>query len=504
MEQMNELLPAPEFSDLSEQDALQFKRLLGKFLKSYRQKADDVPVAEWLQGQLQTELPDLSSEEAAEISTEIVSTVEEYDSNHKELQKALSEGTSKEQWLSRKVQEGAVGAAVTEYGRKLYQIDSTLQLANEQMLRTISTIDGDVSQCVNLDGYIAEQAHVNSFNAKAALQNSPYRAEVCVPTGIYGKNSFDIVIRDTRSKRIVHQYQVKYGATAKDTIRLLQRGNYNNQIIVVPFDQVKEVQAAMPGKTVVPHIGGTAKVEIQSTPFTKETAKNWQHEVQEKGAVPEIRWNNYNTKELTLHIAQNAAVAGMQGAVLASGFNLAEKVLSQEPVDIDETIQVALETGVDSGIKTAAAGAIKVAGEKGILTMIPKGGEATGIIPTIACVAIENIKTACKIAIGEISLYTGLDRIGQASVAAVPGMMFSACGFKLGAAAFSIIPIVGPLVGGLVGGLVGHMAGSQIGSTIYRGVTKIVKAGASIVKKAGNAIIEGGKKLLSGLFSIFA
>jgi len=504
MDQMNGSLPAPEFTDLSEQEALQFKRLLEKFLKSYKQKPDGVSDTVWLQGQLQTELPHLSAEEAAHMSAEIVGTVKEYDHNLKKLQNAASEGCGKEQWLARTVQEAAAGVSVMEYGRRLYQIDSTLQLANEQMLRTVTTMSGEVSQCVNLDGYIAEQAHVNSFNAKAVLQDSPYRAEVCVPAGTYGKNSFDIVIRDTRSRRIVHQYQVKYGATAKETIHLLQRGNYNNQLIVVPPDQVREVQAALPGKTVVPHIGGTSKVSVSSTPFTKEAAKDWQNEAQGQGVIPEIRWNNYNTKELVRHIGENAAVAGMQGAVLASGFNLAAKVLAQEPIDVDETIQTALETGADSGIKTATAGALKVAGEKEILSMLPKGRGADGVIATMACVAIENLKTAYKIASGEISLYHGLDRMGQNTVAAVPGMMFSIEGAKAGAAAFAAIPIVGPLVGGLAGGMIGYMAGSGVGSMIYKGVSKVVKSGISIVKSTASKVIEGGKRLISGLFSLFA
>ncbi len=47
----------------------------------------------------------------------------------------------------------------------------------------------------NLDGFIAEQELVNSFNNSAVLEGSKYRAEALTPD-VYGKNSFDIVIKD--------------------------------------------------------------------------------------------------------------------------------------------------------------------------------------------------------------------------------------------------------------------------------------------------------------------
>ena len=90
---------------------------------------------------------------------------------------------------------------------------------------------------------------------EATLQDSPFRAEVCVPESTHPKNSFDVVIKDISTGKIVHQYQFKFGMTAKYTIAKLRKGDYNNQRFVVPVEQVTDVQRAFPGKTVEAYIG---------------------------------------------------------------------------------------------------------------------------------------------------------------------------------------------------------------------------------------------------------
>ena len=70
---------------------------------------------------------------------------------------------------------------MNQYGDYLRAIDQNFANASAQMARTILRADGGVSQNINLDGFMAEQYHVNNFNAKAVLENSPYRARVCVP-----------------------------------------------------------------------------------------------------------------------------------------------------------------------------------------------------------------------------------------------------------------------------------------------------------------------------------
>lgn len=101
------------------------------------------------------------------------------------------------------------------------------------MIHVVTNLNGGISQNMNLDGFIAEQHHVNSFNMNAKLDGSNYIAEVLTPEAgqKYVKNSFDVVIRDN-NRKIVHQYQMKYGASSQRTIEMIRDGNYHNQRIV--------------------------------------------------------------------------------------------------------------------------------------------------------------------------------------------------------------------------------------------------------------------------------
>lgn len=488
-EQEEQELFTPEVEGLTEDEARKFKEIFARFLVSYKQKAPDVSLEDWLTGQFQVEMPGIGQEEARKLSQETIASVETYDKDLADLRAAAEKGIGKEKWMADRLQEASTGMAVAEYGEWLSAVEGQLQIGNEAMRKATLRMDGEVSQALNLDGFIAEQAHVNRFNAMAALKGEPYRAEVCVPDGAYGKNSFDVVIKDTRSKKIVHQYQMKYGADAQTTIQMIKRGNYNNQILVVPVDQVAEVQAAFPGKTVVPVIGGK-DIPVSSAELTKEEVKALQKEAQEKGLISsDSLWNTYNTKEKALYLGKNAAIAGLQGAVIGTGFSLAAKAFAGEEIEPDEVIQTALETGADAGIKSAAAGTLVVASsEGGPLCGIIPNGTTVGTIANIACVAVENIKILGKIAVGDLTLAEGLDQMGQTSTAMYCGLTCMAGGAATGAAALSWIPVVGPVVGGLAGGVLGYMGGSAFGETIYNGAKKMVKAGATLAKKAADGI----------------
>ena len=64
------------------------------------------------------------------------------------------------------------------------------------MINVVTTQAGTINQNPNLDGFIAEQELVNTFNANASLENSNFRARVLQPDAgqTYGKNSVDIAV----------------------------------------------------------------------------------------------------------------------------------------------------------------------------------------------------------------------------------------------------------------------------------------------------------------------
>jgi len=476
---------------LGKEETKALKELLVRFMREYKKKPVGQTDEEWLTQCFRKELPHLSQEEAEAMSRETVAAVKNYDEDLKSLKKAREQGVSSEDWFADKVQEAAVGVSAAEFGRRMLVFDQTLENANAQMMRVITTQSGEVSQCLNLDGFIAEQYHVNTFNAAATASGSPFRAEVCTPGPgeTYGKNSFDIVIKD-KGGRIVHQIQSKYGVDAKTTIQMLKNGNYNNQIILVPPEQIAEVQAAFPGKTVKSTIGGTDKVPIESKPLSKQDAKDAQLLAQEEGIAPTIDWGSYDSRMLAKAVGKEAFVSGLQGAAIATGFSLVAKMAADEPIEADEMVETALKTGADAGVKTAAAGAVKVASEKGIISIIPKG-TAPSTIANVVCVAIENVKILTKVASGELTMREALDQMGCNTTAMVGGLVSVGKGALIGTAVLGLIPVVGPIIGPVVGGVVGYMAGSKFGETVYKAAKTVAQAAKNTVKK----VWEGAKSL---------
>ena len=133
--------------------------------------------------------------------------------------------------------------------------------------------------------------------------------------------------------------------------------------------------------------------------------------IAQEGKSLEIDWNYYKLKDLTNHMTQNVAFASLQSATVAVGFDLVQKKMTGQKIDGGEVVELALRTGVDSGIKNATTVGLKIASEKGLISLIPKGTPA-GIIANVACVAIENVKVLGKVASGELTIAKGLEKDG--------------------------------------------------------------------------------------------
>lgn len=488
---------------ITKEEAKQLHEIQQRFIDAYKAKKPENSDYDWLHACYKKELPEWKEENIANLTRETLDTVAEYDKNLRSAEEAAQKGISSEKWFADKVVEAGKGVAINEFGQQLAKIDRGLMNGNAQMLRTVTTQSGTINQNPNLHGFIAEQHHVNTFNANAVLKNSNYRAEVKVPAPgeTYGKNSFDIVIRDLRSGKIVQQYQSKCGMDASHTISDFRKGNYTNQRFLVPSGQGEAVQAEFPGKTVSEVLGGAETGGVTSNPLSVEETKLLQNKVQEKGQIPQIDYNDFQIKDLARHIGQNAGMAGLHAAALAGGMTLFAATVCGEHVDSDGVIEVALTSGADASVKAAAAGAIKVGAEKGVLSMLPPGTPVQ-IIANIACVGIENAKILAKVASGELTLNEALDKMGRTTTSMVYGLGWGAAGMTAGAAALSWIPIVGPIVGGLAGGMIGYMAGSKVGETIYQGAKKVASVAKKAVTTAWESVSSFGKKIGSSMKSI--
>lgn len=493
-----------DFSEkvLSEEEAKGVSKIQREFLESYIASKDKMPAEEWLPQELKKQLPEKTSEEIEEMSTEIITSLKVTEEMKVSQQKAIAAGRSKDSWFASTILQSTSQMSAQESARYLQSLDDAVKNANAAMHETITTKGSGYitpSMNPNLDGFIAEQHHVNSFNMNAAAKGSGLRAEVqpLKPGETYTKNGFDVIIKDASGKRI-HQYQMKYGATAEDTIRMINSGNYNNQTLVVPEEQVAAVQEAFPNKTVTSTIGDG---DVSSKPLTKEQAKELQEKAQ-TGNFMDADWNDYVAKDIAIGIGKQTGYACLQGAAVGAGMAIATKVWNGEPIDGEEVIETAIVSGADFGVKTATAGALKAASEKGVLKVIPKGTKGS-TFANIAFVGIENVKVLGKVATGELTAKEGLDAMEQTTASCVAGIAASTKGAAIGATIGSVLGPVGTAVGGFIGGTIGYMAGSKVAQTVVKGVQKVRDKAVGVVKSVGSAVVSGAKSIARSVVSFF-
>lgn len=488
-----ELIIDTEYSPvLFEDEAKELGEIQQKFIKSYIENKDKMEVEEWLRSELKNNLLEKTDIEISEISREIVETLKVDENNKKSLQEAINNGRSKESWLASNLKKSLSNFTTAQTAEYLHGLDEAIKSANEAMYKTITTKSGLINQNMNLDGFIAEQHHVNSFNLQAKLKGSEFRAEVLVPKEgqIYRKNSVDIVIKDKFGK-IVKKYQSKYCADGESTKRALVKGDYRGQRKLVAEGHVSVIK------------NSTNCIEspdgIKSQLLSKQKAKDLQKQAQ-SGNWSDLNWNEYKTKDLALGIGKQAGYAALQGAAIGAGIQIATKLWKGEEIQGQELVEKAIVSGADFGIKAATAAALKVGVEKGIVKVIAKGTPA-GTIANIAFVAIENVKVLSKVATGELTINEGFEKIEQTTIATIAGVAACAKGTLIGAEIGMVLGPVGAAVGGFIGGTIGYIAGSKVGETIVKGAQKVRAVVSTTIATAATSVSSGVKSFCSGIKS---
>ena len=486
----------------SEAEAL--KSIQKKFMISYLSNKDKMTIEQWLYSEMAESLPEYNPTEIEKMSNDIITTLKIQEEKKASLEDAIQSGRSKESWFASEAKKATSQMSVQESSKYLQNLDNVLNSANDSLYRTIHTHAGagPISQNPNLDGFIAEQYHAQTFNLNAEATGSQYRAKVLEPTGNgYAKNSVDIVVVDGNGK-VIKRYQSKYCKDAKATSKAFEHGDYRGQQKLVPEGQ--DIDIPKNTTTVLEAPDGTT-----SNPLTKSRAKELQNEAQ-SGKWNDLNWNEYQLKDLGMGIGKQAGQAALMGAAIGAGFDVAQKVWNGEEIDGAEIVETAIVSGADFGVKAAAAGALKVGVEKGIITAIPKGTPA-GTIANIVHVGVENAKVIGKMATGELTVKEGVEKMEQVTVSTVAGITASVKGAATGAAIGVVLGPVGSAVGGFIGGTVGYMAGSKVGEKVAKGVQKIREKSRDIVKSVGrtvdntvNTVTRGISNFCSGVRSLFS
>ena len=216
--------------------------------------------------------------------------------------------------------------------------------------------------------------------------------------------------------------------------------------------------------------------------------KELQQKLQENGEVPQLSYDDVSVKTLASNIGKNAGKFAIISAAVTTGINVIKKAWKGEKIEADEVMEEALKSGADAGVKTVAAGTLKVAVEKGVLRCIPKG-TPVGVIATIATVGVENVKILAKAAKGEISKEKVLDQIGRTTVSMTAGLIAAGEAAAIGG-------VIGGPVGVVVGavtGAVGYVAGSKYGEVVYDTWKKTASMAKRTVKVIGKGVQKAGR-----------
>lgn len=472
-----------------EENAEKTGNLITRFVTSYEQHKRDMPLDQWLIREFH-QYPSIwkDSLELETTALEIIRTVEANNATKTSLYEHLDKGKSRESWLAKRIEEGANAAGVSNVGGYASQIEAALEKANKDMKATITTNSGFTNMGRNLDGFIAEQHHADTFNLDAVAKGSQYRAKVLIPDGkAYAKNSMDIGIYDKNDK-LVRRYQAKYGQDAESTGKLFDKGDYRGQRKLGPEGHGYEERIEIEG--------------VSSKSLTKEQAKSLQEKVQQEAEIKQYDWNDASRIAIAKNIGKQAFIsaaftAGIHGARILGrrAWNgITGKKNPPASEDLREFFESSVKSGANTGIQVAVSGAVVVAVKSGWLGNALKASPI-GRITNIAYAGMENAKILYKYGKGEISGQEALDLMGNTTAGVVGSVMGAAEGAALGATLGVIGGPIGIVVGGFVGGVVGGMAGSKIGQVAYEGGKKVVNTAVKVAKSIVNTTVSAVKSV---------
>ncbi|MDG9884200.1 hypothetical protein N7650_15280 [Pseudomonas sp. GD04058] len=460
------------------------------------------PLEQWLSDEFR-KYPDLWKDEQdlQQTSREVIQSTRAFNQARESLQNHLDKGRSQASWLAAEIEKNAGLSGSVQVGQYAGRIDQALADATDNARRIVTTQGGAISLNPNLDGFIAEQHHVDTFNIDATTKGSQYRARMVNSREL---NSVDIEIIDGNGN-VVAKYQSKYGSDASATQRQFESGDYADQQRLVPEGHGADVADS---SEVIEADG------VKSRPLSKEDAKALQEKAQAEQEARQYEWNDTNRLDIAKQIGKQALV----GACIAVGLQgvrvLARRAWNslngRENPSTDDELKAffdsALRSTGETGAQVAVSGAVVVAVKNGWLGAALRGTPA-GLITNIACVGLQNAKALYKLGKGELTGEEALDTLGSTTVTTSMAIAGATQAAALGASLGTVLGPVGTLVGGFIGGVAGGIAGSQIGETVYAAGKTLaktaLKTAARVVEGAGRMLESAGRALSNFASSLF-
>lgn len=459
-----------------------FNPIFKDFLQSYLEKDVGTSDKDWLKNKLKQESLNLTDEALDQLSSELAGGVVSFNETLASIDNSRKQGQKAETWLATKAEESTKNVTVDE----LQAVEGFLQGSNDRLLRSLKAAEQMKSIAKTSVEVVAEQILLDDFNRSSADSNARYEAAIdeASANSVYGRNFFDLVVKDKFTGKPLEHYQVMFGKTVQETIDMIAAADTAGQKFIVPKEMVEEVQKALPGRAVLDRLGGSKLINLASNPLSSKIIEKCL-----TGELPSVinQISSADSGTLIKSIANNAVASGVLSSGMLDGL---EKVVGKKVINDfggRELLEQALLSGNTEGIKVAASGALATCVNKGLVKALP--ANTPGIVVSgLASAGIENIKVLSQVASGKMTMPEALNRMGDMNLAMAYEFVWGKYAKKVAALALNYIPVVGPIVSTLVSAGTLPLVGEKVRSLVFQGLKKVVPVVKTVARKAYNTV----------------
>lgn len=459
-----------------------FNPLFKDFLQSYLEKDAGISDKDWLKEKLKQESLNLTDEALEQLSSELAGGVVSFNETLASIDNSRKQGQKAEAWLATKAEESTKNVTVDE----LQAVEGFLQGSNDRLLRSLKAAEQVKSIAKTSVEVVAEQILLDDFNRSSADSNARYEAAIdeASANSVYGRNFFDLVVKDKFTGKPLEHYQVMFGKTVQETIDMIAAADTAGQKFIVPKEMVEEVKKALPGRAVLDRLGGSKLINLASNPLSSKIIEKCL-----TGELPSVinQISSADSGTLIKSIANNAVASGVLSSGMLDGL---EKVVGKKVINDfggRELLEQALLSGNTEGIKVAASGALATCVNNGLVKALP--ANTPGIVVSgLASAGIENIKVLSQVASGKMTMPEALNRMGDMNLAMAYEFVWGKYAKKVAALALNYIPVVGPIVSTLVSAGTLPLVGEKVRSLVFQGLKKVVPVVKTVARKAYNTV----------------
>lgn len=479
-------------------DVKQSSPIFEDFLQSYLEKDVGTSDKDWLKNKLKQESLNLTDEALDQLSSELAGGVVSFNETLASIDNSRKQGQKAEAWLATKAEESTKNVTVDE----LQAVEGFLQGSNDRLLRSLKAAEQVKSIAKTSVEVVAEQILLDDFNRSSADSNARYEAAIdeASASSVYGRNLFDLVVKDKFTGKPLEHYQVMFGKTVQETIDMIAAADTAGQKFIVPQEMVEEVQKALPGKAVLDRLGGSKLINLASNPLSSKIIEKCL-----TGELPSVinQISSADSGTLIKSIANNAVASGVLSSGMLDGL---EKVVGKKVINDfggRELLEQALLSGNTEGIKVAASGALATCVNKGLVKALP--ANTPGIVVSgLASAGIENIKVLSQVASGKMTMPEALNRMGDMNLAMAYEFVWGKYAKKVAALALNYIPVVGPIVSTLVTAGTLPLVGEKVRSLVFQGLKKVVPVVKTVARKAYNTVKSVCSKVKNFVCNLFS